>query len=66
MKAFLSLDEPQIEALYYVLSSNEFEFEDEALNGALERVFDQIVNAYEDMHAPIDEEEEEYLEERFK
>ena len=70
MREFINLTESQIEALYYALSyvfsDDGFEFvdEDKHMNKPLEEVFNKIINAYEDMHAPIDSEEEEYLKER--
>ena len=68
MRIFLMLSEQETEALYYALSflfESGFEFEDEEANQALERIFDRVVNAYEDMNAPLDDEEQEYLERRF-
>jgi hypothetical protein len=71
MKAFLQFPEDEIEASYYMFGyilENGFEFvgKDAWMNEPLRRVFDKIATAYEDMHAPIDEEEEEFLEERLK
>jgi len=69
MRSFLMLSEQETEALYYALSflfESKFEFEDEKANQALQRVFDRVINAYEDMHAPLDDEEQEYLERRFQ
>lgn len=70
MKFFLDFSEQEIESLYFALSFllNEyhFEFEDDGYNQVLEEVFDKIIIAYEDMQAPIDEEEQEFLERRFK
>ena len=68
MRSFLMLSEQEAEILYYALSflfESGFEFEDEEANQALERIFDRVVNVYEDMNAPLDDEEQEYLERRF-
>ena len=68
MRSFLMLSEQETEILYYALSflfESKFEFEDKEANQALERIFDRVINAYEDMNAPLDDEEQEYLERRF-
>ncbi len=70
MKFFLNFSEQEIESLYFALSfllyEYRFEFEDDEYNQALEEAFDKIIIAYEDMQAPIDEEEQEFLERRFR
>ena len=72
MIAIMSFSEAETEALYYALSyvfsEDGFEFvdEDERMNAPLEKAFNKVINAFENMHAPIDNEEKKYLEERFK